>query len=82
MHGDSHDSRACCWFFQTIAYRASGLETKFYGLAFESIEQNVSWLERPFKETKVHDVVRKMVKDKALVQTDFLWVSSNHVGKC
>lgn len=33
---------------------------------FEFIEpHDVSWLERPIEETKVHEVVRRMVEDKS-----------------
>jgi hypothetical protein len=42
------------------------LQPKLDGLAFESIDdEETSWLERPFKERKVFEVVKDMNSEKA-----------------
>lgn len=56
-------------FFET---EQDGWRPMLDGLGFESIEpHDGSWLERPFEEVEAHDVVRRIVKDKAPGSDDF-----------
>ncbi|KAG6728212.1 hypothetical protein I3842_02G162400 [Carya illinoinensis] len=52
-------------FFDNLFSEREGWRPTVDGLDFDSIEPQVaSWLERAFEEDEVHDVIRKMEKDK------------------
>ncbi|KAF5470977.1 hypothetical protein F2P56_011456 [Juglans regia] len=52
-------------YFEQLVTEPMEWRPKINVLAFESIEhQNAIWQERPFEEAKVHEVVKKMVKEK------------------
>lgn len=55
-------------------------QPKLDGLAFYSIYEEASWLERLFEESEVLEVVKGMNSEKAMGPMVLVWHSSKFVG--